>query len=263
MPSVLVRILATKQAEVAAGKAWVSQAELAAKCADLPPVRGFEQALRKRMATGPAVIAEVKKASPTAGVIRADIHPDRIAAAYQAGGAACLSVLTDEDYFQGHRDDLEQARNACRLPVLRKDFMIDEWQIYESRCLGADCVLLIVAALEQARLEQLHGLARELGLDVLVEVHDEAELERALALPDALLGANNRNLHNFETTLDTSLRLKAMLEPGRLLVTESGIATRQDVQRMLAADIRAFLVGEAFMREPDPGEALHALFSPD
>jgi len=261
VPSVLRRILDTKQEEIERGKAFVSHAELRDQARDLPPTRGFAAALERAAANGPAVIAEVKKASPSAGVIREDFRPAEIAGQYERGGATCLSVLTDEPWFQGHRDNLAQARDAVSLPALRKDFMIDPWQIEESRCLGADCILLIVAALEPSRMEDLHGRAREAGLDVLVEVHDEAELERALALgEDALLGVNNRNLHTFETDLGTSLRLKAMLPPERLLVTESGIGTRDDVARLRSAGIHAFLVGEAFMRVADPGAALRRLF---
>lgn len=260
IPSVLVRILDTKREEIERGKAFVSHAELRAKAADMPPARGFVAALDRALETGPGIIAEVKKASPSAGIIRADFRPAEIAASYEHGGATCLSVLTDEDYFKGHRDYLVEARDACALPALRKDFIIDPWQIEESRCLGADCILLIVAALSQDQLEDLHGRAGEAGMDVLTEVHDEAELERALALDDTLLGVNNRNLHTFETSLETSLRLKAMLPPERLLVTESGIRTREDVERMRDAEVHAFLVGEAFMREADPGEALRRLF---
>lgn len=260
IPSVLARILDTKAEEVARGKTFVSHEELRSKAADLPPTRGFVAALDAAVQRGPGIIAEVKKASPSAGVIRADFRPADIAASYERGGATCLSVLTDEDYFQGHRDYLAEARDACALPALRKDFIVDPWQIEESRCLGADCILLIVAALSQVQLEDLHGRAREAGMDVLTEVHDEAELERALALEDTLLGVNNRNLHTFETSLDTSIRLKAMLPPGRLLVTESGIRTPEDVRRMRIEHIHAFLVGEAFMREADPGNALRQMF---
>jgi len=260
IPSVLVKILETKAAEVARGKAHIDQATLRARCVDAPPTRGFAAALERAVSMGPAIIAEVKKASPSAGIIRQDFQPAQIAASYERGGATCLSVLTDEDYFKGHRDYLAQARDACTLPALRKDFMIDPWQIEESRCLGADAILLIVAALGDGQLQDLHGRARELGMDVLTEVHDEAELERALALEDTLLGVNNRNLHNFETSLETSLRLKALLPPERLLITESGIRTREDVAAMRAAAIHAFLVGEAFMREPEPGQALRDLF---
>lgn len=264
LPSVLQRILETKRQEIVRGKDWVSHADLRAKAGDLPPPRGFVAAMETATQSGPAIIAEVKKASPSAGVIREDFHPAQIAASYERGGATCLSVLTDEPYFQGHRDYLAEARDACALPALRKDFIIDPWQIEESRCLGADCILLIVAALEQGLMEDLHGRARDVGLDVLVEVHDEAELERALALgqgADApLLGVNNRDLHRFETRLDTSLRLKALLPADRLVVAESGIRTVEDVARLRAGGIHAFLVGEAFMREPDPGAALERLF---
>lgn len=260
IPSVLARILDTKREEIERGKAFVSQQELAAKVVDAPVLRGFEQSVRNRAAGDGAVIAEVKKASPSAGVIRENFQPAEIAAAYQKGGAACLSVLTDEKYFQGHRDYLALARQACELPVLRKDFIIDDWQVFESRCLQADCILLIVAALSPDRLQQLHGLATDLGMDVLVEVHDQVEMEIALTLPEALLGVNNRNLHTFETRLETSLDLKRLLPEDRLMVTESGIASRDDVGLMRSAGINAFLVGEAFMREADPGVALKDLF---
>jgi indole-3-glycerol phosphate synthase len=258
--TILQEILATKAREIEHGKTGMSQRELQARCAGLPPARGFGQRLQDATARGPAVIAEIKRASPSAGVIRADFNPAAIAVAYQAAGAACLSVLTDEPYFQGHRDYLAQARDACSLPALRKDFIIDPWQVLESRVLGADCILLIAAALEPMRLRDLAGLAAEQGLDVLVEVHDETELEVALSVDGCLLGVNNRNLHTFETDLATSESLHRQVPPGRLLVTESGIRTRADVQRMLAAGIRAFLVGEACMRAPDPGAALHELF---
>lgn len=260
IPSVLARILDTKAEEIARGKAFVSHDELCAKAADLPPARGFVAALECAVENGPGIIAEVKKASPSAGVIRPDFRPADIASSYERGGATCLSVLTDEEYFQGHRGYLAEARDACSLPALRKDFIVDPWQIEESRCLGADCILLIVAALSQGQLEDLHGRAVDAGMDVLTEVHDEVELERALRLDATLLGVNNRNLHTFETSLDTSVRLKALLPPERLLVTESGIKTIDDVARMRSEGIHAFLVGEAFMREADPGEALHRLF---
>ncbi|MEE4302291.1 MAG: indole-3-glycerol phosphate synthase TrpC, partial [Pseudomonadales bacterium] len=204
---------------------------------------------------------EVKKASPSKGVIRADFDPPAIARSYAAGGAACLSVLTDEQYFQGTDAFLVAAREACELPVLRKDFMIDPWQIWESRALGADCVLLIVAALDDARLAELSETAEAAGLDVLVEVHDEAELERALALPTSLVGINNRDLRTFETSLDVSLALHAHMPSGRLTIAESGIHTPADVARLRGAGIDAFLVGEAFMRAEEPGSALADLFS--
>jgi indole-3-glycerol phosphate synthase len=212
-----------------------------------------------------AVIAEVKKASPSKGVIRADFDPAAIARSYEAGGAACLSVLTDIDFFQGSDAFLQQARDACALPVLRKDFTVDPYQVAEARALGADCILLIVAALDDARLRDLAAQAMELGMDVLVEAHDGAELERALRVPSVagrtpLAGVNNRDLRTFEVSLDTSIRLRATMPPGRRLVAESGIATRDDVRRLRDAGVDAFLVGEAFMREADPGAALHRLF---
>lgn len=260
MPSILAEILDTKAREIEAGRDWVSLQKLKGASADLPPTRGFRKALQAQAANGPAIIAEIKKASPSAGVIREDFSPAAIAAAYESGGATCLSVLTDEPYFQGHRDFLHQARDACMLPVLRKDFIIDPWQVYESRCLDADCILLIVAALQKTQLKDLFSLAGELDMDVLVEVHNADELEVALELENALIGVNNRNLHNFETDLATSEQLMALLPPGRTLVTESGIRTRDDVLRMQNAGINAFLVGEAFMREDDPGLALSQLF---
>jgi len=259
-PSVLVRILETKAEEIAAGKARAPLSALRASSDDLPPPRGFGAALANAAAMGPAVIAECKRASPSAGVIRADFRPAEIAASYAAGGAACLSVLTDEVYFHGHPDFLAQAREACALPVLRKDFIVDPWQVAESRCMGADCILLIVAALSPAQLHDLYGAAREASLDVLVEVHDESELALALPMEDAILGVNNRNLHDFETRLETSVRLRSLIPAQRLMVAESGIRTRQDVAMLRRAGIDAFLVGEAFMREDDPGAALRRLF---
>jgi indole-3-glycerol phosphate synthase len=199
VPTILAKILQRKSEEVAAARLLKSTSELSAQVKDSPPVRGFERALRQALLTGPAVIAEVKKASPSAGVIRENFQPDSIARSYQAGGAACLSVLTDKDFFQGDEQYLQQARDACNLPVLRKDFMIDPWQILESRAMGADCILLIVAALEPSRLSDLLGLAIETGMDVLVEVHDEAEMQQALELDHQLIGVNNRNLKTFET----------------------------------------------------------------
>lgn len=261
MTDILDRILARKVEEIAARHAAVPLDDLVARVGDLPDTRGFAAAMEAKIADGqPAVIAEVKKASPSKGVIRADFHPAEIARSYEAGGAACLSVLTDADFFQGSEAYLQQARAACSLPVLRKDFIIDPYQVYEARVIGADCILLIVAALDDERLMDLSLLAAELDLDVLAEVHDEDELLRALALPVPLVGVNNRNLRTFETSLDTSLRLRPLVEPGRIFVTESGIHAKEDIARLRAADIDAFLVGEAFMRAPDPGSALHDLF---
>jgi indole-3-glycerol phosphate synthase len=260
-PDVLRRILQRKAEEVAERSLRLPLRELAARAADAPPVRGFAAAIEAKIAAGQsAVIAEVKKASPSKGVIRADFDPAAIARSYEAGGAACLSVLTDVDYFQGADDYLRQARDTCALPVLRKDFTIDRWQVHEARVLGADCILLIVAALADAQLGELSALAMDLGLDVLVEVHDLDELERALQVPAPLLGINNRSLRSFEVSLDTTLALKDAVPGDRRLVTESGIATGDDVRRMRAAGIDAFLVGETFMRERDPGQALRRLF---
>jgi indole-3-glycerol phosphate synthase len=227
----------------------------------LEPPRGFRAALQERLDAGrPAVIAEIKKASPSKGLLREDFDPAAIARGYAAHGAACLSVLTDVDFFQGADAYLQQAREACSLPVLRKDFVIDVYQIEESRALGADCILLIVSALDDAQLRHLYRQARHLGMDVLVEVHDLAELERALALGADLIGINNRSLRSFETRIETTLELRAAVPEGVLLVTESGIHEPADVARLLAAGVHAFLVGEAFMRAPDPGEALTRLF---
>ncbi|MFN3965211.1 MAG: indole-3-glycerol phosphate synthase TrpC [Silanimonas lenta] len=261
MSDVLQKILARKAEEVAGRRARRPLAEVAARARDTAPARGFAAALEAKIAAGhAAVIAEVKKASPSKGVLRADFDPAAIAADYARGGAACLSVLTDVDFFQGHDDYLVQARAACALPVLRKDFTIDEYQVYEARALGADAVLLIVAALDDARLGGLCELAMGLGLDVLVEVHDADELERALQTASPLIGINNRNLRSFEVSLETTLDLKEAVPNDRRLVTESGILAREDVARMRAAGVHAFLVGEAFMRAPSPGAALRALF---
>ncbi|MFM2239864.1 MAG: putative indole-3-glycerol phosphate synthase [Pseudomonadota bacterium] len=223
--------------------------------------RDFEGAMRRKIAAGQAaVIAEVKKASPSKGVLRADFIPADIAQSYAEHGAACLSVLTDRQFFQGGPDDLKQARASCDLPVLRKDFLVDPYQVYEARAMGADCILLIAACLDDARMLELEAIARGLNMAVLVEVHDRPELERALRLKTPLLGVNNRNLKTFEVSLDTTLDLLACAPADRLLVTESGIATAADVQRLRSAGVQAFLVGEAFMRAPDPGLALAGLF---
>lgn len=260
-PDVLQRILQRKAEEVAERSARISLDDIKAQAAAAPPPRGFAAAIEAKIAAGDAaVIAEVKKASPSKGVIRADFDPAAIARSYEAGGAACLSVLTDIDFFQGADDYLRQAREACSLPVLRKDFTIDPWQVYEARALGADCILLIVAALDDARLAALSELALALDMDVLVEVHDMDELERALQVPAPLLGINNRSLRSFEVSLDTTLSLKHAVPGDRRLVTESGIAAAEDVRRMRAAGVAAFLVGESFMRERDPGAALQRLF---
>ncbi len=263
---ILQRILDRKAEELAERASRVSLAELRARAADASPVRGFIAAIEAKRAAGlPAVIAEVKKASPSKGVIREDFDPSAIARSYEAGGAACLSVLTDVDFFQGADAYLQQARVACALPVLRKDFTVDTYQVVEARVLGADCILLIVAALDDSQLASLYAEAMALGMDVLVEVHDADELRRALRLPaidgrQALIGVNNRNLRTFSVSLETTLGLKDAMPAGRVLVTESGIATRDDVERMRAAGIDAFLVGESFMREPEPGAALQRLF---
>ena len=261
MSDILDRILARKVEEIAERSARTPLPELVARCSDLADTRGFAAAIESRIDAGqPAVIAEVKKASPSKGVIRAEFDPAAIARSYENGGAACLSVLTDADFFQGSEVYLEQARAACALPVLRKDFTIDPYQVYEARAIGADCILLIVAALDDERLLELSLLAAELDLDVLVEVHDEGELERALEVPAPLIGVNNRNLRSFEVSLETTLRLRARVPAERLLVTESGIATRADVARLRAAGVDSFLVGETFMRASDPGTALRELF---
>ena len=262
MQDVLQRILARKQEEVSARREQVSLFELKTRSASMPPTRGFADAIEAKIAMGrPAVIAEIKKASPSKGVIRADFDPVAIARSYEAGGAACLSVLTDIDFFQGSDDDLRQARAACALPVLRKDFIVDAYQLYEARVMGADCVLLIAAALDDARLSEFAFIAGELGMDVLVEIHDLDELERALPVPARLLGVNNRDLRSFDVRLQATLDLQPMVPADRVLVTESGIRTPADVALMRDACVHAFLVGEAFMREPDPGAALRGLFA--
>ena len=261
MSDILNTILARKADEVAARRAQVPLAALQARLAEAPPLRGFARALHQSIADGdPAVIAEVKKASPSKGLIRPDFRPAEIAVSYEFGGAACLSVLTDVDFFQGADAYLQAARGACTLPVLRKDFTIDPYQVYEARVLGADCMLMIVSALDDMQLADLSGLAMELGMDVLVEVHDIDELERAIQVPVPLVGINNRDLRSFEVSLDTTLSMKDAVPRDRLLVTESGILAPADVQRMRAAGVHAFLVGEAFMRAVEPGEALRQLF---
>jgi len=261
MSDILQRIVARKREEITARQSSMPLVELRARAKDAPPARGFAASIEARIAAGDAaVIAEIKQASPSKGIIRADFDPPTIAQSYAANGAACLSVLTDVDFFKGHDTHLQQARAACALPVLRKDFTIDPYQVFEARVLGADCILLIVAALGDAQLAELAGLAQEIGLDVLIEVHDAAELTRALSVPAPLLGINNRDLRTFNTTLDTTLTLRGQVPAGRRLVTESGIHTAEDVARMRAAGIDTFLVGEAFLRESEPGAALRRLF---
>jgi len=261
-PDILQRILATKQRELAERRALVSIDELQRRAHHVSPPRGFVAALRRRVEQGGAgVIAEIKKASPSKGVIREDFDPVEIARSYEAGGASCLSVLTDREYFQGHEDYLTAARGACSLPVIRKDFIIDPYQVVEARAIGADCILLIVAALDDEELAGLHASALELGMDVLVEVHDAGELERALRLDLDLVGINNRDLRTFETRLETTIDLLPMVPDGCLVVTESGIHSRDDVALMRDNQVHAFLVGEAFMRAADPGQALAELFA--
>ncbi len=265
IPTVLEKILARKAEEVAERRARLSFAEVeaAARVADAP--RGFARALQEQAARKqPAVIAEIKKASPSKGVLRENFDPAQIAKSYQAGDATCLSVLTDIDFFQGADEYLQQARAACSLPVIRKDFMIDPYQIVEARALGADCVLLIVSALDDVRMAELASVAKDVGLDVLVEVHDGDELERALkTLDTSLVGINNRSLHSFEVSLETTLDLLPRVPRDRLVITESGILNRADVELMEINEVYAFLVGEAFMRAEEPGSELRRLFFPE
>ncbi len=261
-PTVLRNIIARKWQEIAERSAQIPLAQVAAAAATQAPARGFVRAIETKIAAGnAAVIAEIKKASPSKGVIREHFVPSDIARSYEQGGAACLSVLTDVDFFQGADAYLQQARAAVSLPVIRKDFLVDEYQIYEARALGADCVLLIVAALEPAKLTQLNNLALQLGLDVLVEVHDQRELDIALALPNKLIGINNRNLHTFDVTLETTYQLLDSIGSERIVVTESGILSPADVVAMRQRHVNAFLVGEAFMRAPEPGHALAEFFA--
>ncbi|HEY5780809.1 MAG TPA: indole-3-glycerol phosphate synthase TrpC [Lysobacter sp.] len=262
MSDILHRILARKAEEIEQRSRIRPLDELRARALQQPPTRGFIEAIRRKHAAGDAaVIAEVKKASPSKGLIRKDFNPAQIARSYEAGGAACLSVLTDVDFFQGSNLYLGEARAACSLPVLRKDFTIDPYQVYEARVIGADCILLIVAALDDGPMVEMANLAMELGMDVLVEVHDIDELERALQTDCELIGVNNRNLRSFEVSLDTTLALKDAVPRDRTLVTESGIATGADVAKMREAGVETFLIGESFMRDPDPGAALRRLFA--
>jgi indole-3-glycerol phosphate synthase len=261
MPDILTQIVAVKREEIAAAQKKVPLAAMRADAESRVLTRDFEGALRRKIAAGKsAVIAEIKKASPSKGVMRADFIAADIAQSYAESGAACLSVLTDRQFFQGQVDYLKQARASCDLPVLRKDFIVDAYQVYESRAMGADCVLLIAACLDDALMAELEAIARSLDMAVLVEVHDRAELERGLKLKTPLLGINNRNLRTFEVSLATTLDLLKDLPADRLPVTESGIASKADVKTMRDAGVHAFLVGEAFMRADDPGAALAALF---
>jgi len=272
MSDILNKILATKREEVAAAQSKISLAEIKAFATDQPPPRDFVGAIQSKITAGKAaVIAEIKKASPSKGVLREHFNPAEIAASYEQGGAACLSVLTDEQYFQGSPDYLKQARAACSLPVLRKDFMIDPYQVYEARAMGADCILLIVAAFESPldkrgqgrfdvyRMYELETLANDLGMAVLVESHNAEELDAALQLKTPLQGINNRNLRTFEVSLETTLELLPKIGPDRIVVTESGILSASDLKRMCDHQVNAFLVGEAFMRAENPGQALAAL----
>jgi len=261
MDDILQKILRRKREEVAVRRESTPLEELKARIAEQPVPRGFAEALRARIAVNaPAVIAEVKRASPSQGVIRDNFWPSEIAISYEKGGAACLSVLTDVDFFQGNDEHLRQAREACSLPALRKDFTLDPYQVYEARSLGADCVLLIVAALDDAQLKDYCDLAREHGMDVLVEAHDASEVDRALKTSAPLIGINNRDLRTFKTSLDTTLSLREKIPSDRILVTESGIRTGDDVKRLRDAGVQAFLVGETFMRADDPGAELQKLF---
>ena len=264
-PTVLKHIVARKLEEIAERQQHTTIDDLkikivANRSGPMAP-RGFAKAMQAKLSQGlPAVIAEAKKASPSKGVIREDFNPAAIAASYQIGGAACMSVLTDADFFQGHEDYLQQARAACNLPVIRKDFIVDTYQVYESRAIGADCILLIVACLEDQKMQDLAQLAEDLGMDVLVESHDAQELARALKLRTPLVGINNRNLHTFDLTLQTTFDLLAMMPEDRIVITESGIHTPADVILMQNKNVNAFLVGESFMRASDPGAKLAELF---
>jgi len=261
-PTILKKILARKVEEIAERSAQVPLSELKQKLSQASKPRGFAAALTAKLANGePAVIAEIKKASPSKGIIRADFDPESIAVSYAQGGAACLSVLTDVDFFQGADEYLKQARAACDLPVIRKDFIIDEYQVYEARVMGADCILLIVSALTEQQLVSLHKVAVSLGMDVLIEVHDAAELATALKLENPMVGINNRNLHTFEVSLNNSFQLLEQIPADKIVITESGIHSREDVAAMRERNVNAFLVGEAFMRSDEPGQLLSEMFS--
>jgi indole-3-glycerol phosphate synthase len=261
-PDILLKITRRKQEEIADRLSLRSISELEALLPQASEPRGFADAIARKLAAGESgVIAEIKKASPSKGVLREDFQPAQIAQSYAQGGAACLSVLTDVDFFQGSDQYLQQARNACALPVIRKDFIIDPYQVYEARVIGADCILLIAACLDDRQLKDLNDLAHQLGMDVLIEVHDAEELQRALRVDNQLIGINNRNLRTFDVTLDTTLGLLPMIPPERIVVTESGILTGEDVAVMRSHQVNAFLVGEAFMRADDPGAKLAQLFA--
>ena len=261
-PTILKKILARKVEEIAERSAQVPLSELKQKLSHASKPRGFAAALTAKLANGEsAVIAEIKKASPSKGIIRADFDPESIAVSYAQGGAACLSVLTDFDFFHGADEYLKQARAACDLPVIRKDFIIDEYQVYEARVMGADCILLIVSALAEQQLVSLHQVAVSLGMDVLVEVHDAAELATALKLENPMVGINNRNLHTFEVSLNNTFQLLEQIPADKIVITESGIHSREDVAAMRERNVNAFLVGEAFMRSDEPGQLLSEMFS--
>jgi len=260
-PTILKKIIARKWQEIKLRNRELSLANCKAQAFDLDVARGFVKSVENKLSQNlPAIIAEIKKASPSKGVIRENFIPQEIAESYESAGAACLSVLTDHDFFQGHEDYLQQARIASSLPIIRKDFMVDPYQIYESRVLNADCVLLIAACLTKDQMQELAGIAEEVGLDVLVEVHNEAELHQALTLNTRLLGINNRDLHSFEVSLNNTFDLLELIPDNRIVVTESGIHSQADVQAMQEHHVNAFLVGEAFMRAEDPGTELKQLF---
>jgi len=260
-PTILTKIVDRKREEIAERSRSTSLADLKAMVGDIAPARGFVDAMQAKLDAGEsAVIAEIKKASPRKGVLRENFQPADIAKSYEQAGAACMSVLTDADFFQGHEEYLKQARAACSLPAIRKDFLVDEYQIYEAKSIGADCVLLIVACLSQQQLADLNGLSHELGMDVLIEVHDGEELDVALTVDNKLVGINNRNLHNFEVSLNNTYQLLERIPEDRIVVTESGIHTTADVADMRAHQVNSFLVGEAFMRAENPGDELAKLF---
>jgi indole-3-glycerol phosphate synthase len=262
--TILDTILAAKRVEVTGARQRVPLSEMERRAREAPPPRNFAGAMRAKLAAGlPAVIAEVKKASPSKGLLRKDFDPAAIARGYEQGGAACLSVLTDAQFFQGEADHLVAARGACALPALRKDFIVDAYQVHEARAMGADCILLIAGCLALAEMQELEATAHALRMAVLVEVHDAPELERAVRLSTPLIGINNRDLRTFETRLETTLDLLSLVPEGRIVVTESGIAAPEDVDRMRARGVHGFLVGEAFMRAADPGQALRSLFFPN